>query len=69
MQVCDWPIFQRHAQCLQTRDVPGQLEDPQDAHDAEYLGDAPHFHLAEALVLARTPYEVNCVSESNLLVY
>ena len=36
--------------------MPGQLEDPQDAHDAEYLGDAPHLHLAEALVLARTSW-------------
>ena len=46
-------VPQRHAQGLQPRDVTRQLEDPQDAHDAEYLGDATHLHLAEPLILAR----------------
>ena len=43
------PVPQCHAESLEARDVPGQLEYPQYPHDAEYLRYSPHLELAESI--------------------
>ena len=43
------PVPQCHAESLEARDVPGQLEYPQYPHDAEYLRYPPHLRLSESL--------------------
>ena len=46
------PVPECHPECLETRDVPGQLEYPEDPHDPEDLSDPPHLRLTECLVVS-----------------